>query len=105
MMARSDTSPSVGASKEDFMKRSRDMIISQILDICTAGASKTRIVYQANLNFRTVNPYLELLTKNGLVHVKDGATTIYETTDRGADLLTKFKQIHEEISKDITMQP
>ena len=52
------------------MKRSRDMIISQILDICINGASKTRIVYQANLNFRTIGPYLELLTKNELINVK-----------------------------------
>jgi predicted transcriptional regulator len=46
------------------MKRSRDLIISQILYICTHGANKTRIVYQANLNFRTVDPYLKLLMLN-----------------------------------------
>ena len=46
-----------------LMKRSRDIIISKILDTCTKGANKTKIVYQANLNFRTVNPYSELLTK------------------------------------------
>ena len=34
------------------MKRSRQEIISQILEICTNGASKTQIVYQANLNFK-----------------------------------------------------
>ena len=44
-------------------KRSKHTIISQILGICRDGASKTRIVYQANLNFRTVNPYIELLIK------------------------------------------
>jgi predicted transcriptional regulator len=73
------------------MKRSRDMIISQILDICTKGASKTRIVYQANLNFRTINPYLDLLTKNGLIDVKKDHNLIYETTLRGLDLLDNFK--------------
>ena len=62
------------------MKRSRDVIISQILDICIKGASKTRIVYQANLNFRTINPYLDLLTKNGLINVKKEQNLIYETT-------------------------
>ena len=49
------------------------MIISQILDICINGASKTRIVYQANLNFRTINPYLEMLTKNELIKSKKRA--------------------------------
>ena len=80
------------------MKRSRDVIISQILDICTKGASKTRIVYQANLNFRTINPYLDLLTKNGLIDVKKEQTLIYETTPRGLDLLDNFKQIQNELS-------
>jgi predicted transcriptional regulator len=79
------------------MKRSRDVIISQILDICTKGASKTRIVYQANLNFRTINPYLDLLTKNGLINVKKEQTIIYETTPRGLDLLDNFKQIQDQL--------
>ena len=74
------------------------MIISQILDICVKGASKTRIVYQANLNFRTINPYLDLLTKNGLINVKKERTLIYETTPRGLDLLDNFKLIQNELS-------
>lgn len=80
------------------MKRSRDMIISQILDICINGASKTKIVYQANLNFRTINPYIELLTKNGLINVKKEQTVIYKTTPKGLDLLDNFKQIQSELS-------
>ena len=80
------------------MKRSRDVIISQILDICVKGASKTRIVYQVNLNFRTINPYLDLLTKNGLIDVKKEQIIVYETTPRGLDLLDNFKQIQSELS-------
>jgi predicted transcriptional regulator len=80
------------------MKRSRDMIISQILDICVDGASKTKIVYQANLNFRTINPYLDLLTKNGLINAKKEQTIIYRTTPRGLNLLDNFRQIHSELS-------
>lgn len=81
------------------MKRSRHMIISQILDICVNGASKTRIVYQANLNFRTVNPYIDLLMKNDLLKMRQGQTVLYETTERGIDLLENFKQIHNELSE------
>jgi predicted transcriptional regulator len=80
------------------MKRSRDMIISQILDVCVNGASKTRIVYQANLNFRTINPYLELLIRNGLINVVKKQTLIYETTPRGLALMENFKHIHSELS-------
>ena len=79
-------------------KRSRDMIISQILDICINGASKTRIVYQANLNFRTINPYIDLLTKSGLINVKNEQTIIYKTTPKGLNLLNNFKQIQSELS-------
>jgi len=80
------------------MKRSRHMIISQILDICDGGASKTRIVYQANLNFRTVNPYIELLTKNGLIESKNGRTVLYETTDKGLKLRENINQIDSVLS-------
>ena len=81
------------------MKRSRDIIISKILDICTDGAHKTRIVYQANLNFRTVNPYLELLTKNGMINAqKESNPVVYETTTRGLALLDNYKQIQGELS-------
>ena len=75
------------------------MIISQILDICTNGASKTRIVYQANLNFRTVNPYIDLLIKNDLIKIKQGQTVLYETTERGLNMLDNFKQIYSELSE------
>ncbi|MGD0954228.1 MAG: winged helix-turn-helix domain-containing protein [Methanotrichaceae archaeon] len=82
-----------------LIKRSRDIIISKILDICTDGAHKTRIVYQANLNFRTVNPYLELLTKNGMINAqKESNPVVYETTTRGLALLDNYKQIQGELS-------
>lgn len=77
-----------------MMKRSKYVIVSQILDICKGGANKTRIVYQANLNFRTVIPYIDLLIKNGLLEVKQGKNILYETTDKGISLLGSFKQIN-----------
>ncbi len=80
------------------MKRSKHTIISQILEICDDGASKTRIVYQANLNFKIVNPYIELLTKNGLIESKSGRIVLYKTTDKGLKLQENFKQMHSELS-------
>jgi predicted transcriptional regulator len=79
------------------MKRSKDVIISQILDICLPGASKTKIVYQANLNFRTVNPYLDFLIKNDLIRVNEGRAILYETTPKGVRLLESIKQINDEL--------
>lgn len=80
-------------------KRSRHTIISQILDICRGGASKTRIVYQANLNFRTVNPYIDLLIKNDLIKAKQGNTIVYETTERGEALREDFEQINSQLTE------
>lgn len=84
----------------EIIKRSRHNIISEILDICKDGASKTRIVYQANLNFRTVNPYIDLLIKNGLIDVSYENNVLYETTEKGMNLLDNFKQINNEL-KDL----
>ena len=81
------------------MKRSRHRIVSQILDICVSGASKTRIVYQANLNFRTVNPYMEMLIKNELLTVEDGKRISYKTTEKGMDLLKDFREIYSQFSE------
>jgi predicted transcriptional regulator len=82
-----------------MMKRSKHVIVSRILDICKGGANKTRIVYQANLNFRTVDPYINLLIKNNLIEVKQGKNVEYETTDRGIRLLNDFKQINSQLSE------
>ena len=79
------------------MKRSRQEIISQILEICINGASKTRIVYQVNLNFKTVNPYLDLLIKNDLIQVNEGRAILYETTPKGLRLLESIKRIHDKL--------
>jgi len=79
------------------MKRSRNEIISQILEICKNGASKTKIVYQANLNFRTVNPYLDLLIKNELIRVNEGRAILYNTTPKGKRLLESIKQINDKL--------
>ena len=79
------------------MKRSRNEIISQILEICKNGASKTKIVYQANLNFNSVNPYLDLLIKNDLIRVNEGRAILYDTTPKGITLLETIKQINDKL--------
>jgi predicted transcriptional regulator len=81
------------------MKRSRHEIVSQILNICKDGASKTRIVYQANLNFRTVNPYLDLLIRNDLIRSKQEKNIMYETTDKGVNLLDSYEKIQDQLSE------
>ena len=85
---------------EDGMKRNRNEIISEILNICKTGSSKTRVVYQANLNFRTVDPYLKLLIKNDLIRVNQGRHILYETTEKGKCLMETINQVHNTLSED-----
>jgi predicted transcriptional regulator len=77
------------------MKRNREEIISQILHVCKDGAIKTRVVYQTNLNFKTVEPYLELLIRNNLLEVQNGEKKMYETTQKGENLLQAINQVNE----------
>ena len=85
----------MGIRKEGTMKRSRQEIFSQILDICMNGANKTRIVYLANLNFRTVNPYLDILIKNQhLIEIGKGEQILYQTTQKGTDLLESINKVN-----------
>jgi predicted transcriptional regulator len=80
------------------MKRSREEILAQILNTCQEGASKTRVVYQANLNFKTVNFYLETLIGNNLIEVRTGKNVLYETTQKGANLLESINHVNENLS-------
>jgi len=81
------------------MKRNRDGIISEILNICRNGAVKTRIVYQANLNFKTTEPYLQLLIKNNLLEVRREKHALYETTEKGIALMMAINQIQNDLSE------
>jgi len=79
------------------MKRSREAIITQMLEICSNGASKTRIVYQANLNFKTVMPYINFLIKKELIECSGNKSAVYKTTLKGTKLLKEFKSIQNEM--------
>jgi predicted transcriptional regulator len=75
-------------------KRNRDQIKAEILALCQEdGASKTRIVYQVNLNFKTVREHLDLLIEKGLLEIVPGQHPIYKTTEKGERALESHKAI------------
>ena len=77
-------------------RRSKEQIITQILDLCKGGdAGKTKIVYQVNLNFKTVNNYLYLLQKKGLLETIQSEKIHYKTTPSGEKALESFRIIKE----------
>ncbi len=72
-------------------KREKDQIIVQILDTCREGANKTRVVYQAGLNFKTVGPYLTLLQEKGLIEAIQEDGIIYKTSPTGERAMETLK--------------
>ena len=81
-------------------KRNNDVIASEILKICVNGANKTRIVYQANLNFVTATPYINRFTERGFLEaIREGSRIVYKTTAKGMDLKERFERFQSEIGE------
>ena len=81
-------------------RRSNDLIISQILEICENGAGKTRIVYQANLNSIKVTQYLTNLIKSGLVaEIPQGSRVLFKTTFKGTEFRKRYEQLQSEMDE------
>lgn len=81
------------------LKRSKEIVIADILELCVGvGASKTRVVYQTNMNFKTAGFYLNELTRIGLLQILNGDLIVYKTTERGREILRGLKSIQKEIA-------
>jgi predicted transcriptional regulator len=72
------------------MKRDKLEIIRSILLICKNGARKTKIVYDANFNFKNADVYLKLLMDQKMI-IKEGMS--FKTTPKGAELLSNLKDV------------
>ena len=80
------------------MKRSKSDIMLDVLNVCRNGASKTSIVYRANLNFNTATPYIDLLSEKGLLNIREGPGTLYETTPQGMEAIKTLRQLSNFLS-------
>lgn len=79
-------------------RRNKLDILGGILNICRAGSSKTKIVYQVNLNFKNAGQYLDWLTSRGYL-VKE--ERLYKTTSSGNELLENINNINSTINDDL----
>jgi predicted transcriptional regulator len=77
------------------LKRSKEAIICKILEICANGATKTAIVYQGNLNFHTVEPYLDRLKRENLIEQLQQKRTRYKTTQKGRETVEAMNRISQ----------
>jgi predicted transcriptional regulator len=73
------------------IRRDKLEIIRNILLICKKGdATKTKIVYQANLNFKTAGIYLDWLIKHDLVNREENS---FKVTPKGVELLSNLQDV------------
>ena len=71
-------------------RRTKFDIVIAILDVVSGGATKTKIVYKANLNFNLATKYLAFLLEKGLVRTNSNR---YEITGAGMTFLEKAKEL------------
>jgi predicted transcriptional regulator len=70
------------------------------LKLASSGASKTRIVYRANLNFTVANSYFEFLTSKGYLEMdtsRKNRMTFYEVTETGKELLNTLRRAEKQL--------
>lgn len=79
-------------------RRSSVKVMVDILEIASKGATKTEIVYKANLNFKHVQKYLDFLAKKGLLSVSSNKRRKYLTTAKGKEFVKRYRETLELIS-------
>jgi predicted transcriptional regulator len=84
------------------MKRSRQQISYEILQICRNGASKTAIAKNVNINFKTATLYLQILVKNHLIEVVSGE---YLSTQKGIHLLESINRVNKQLFEENKTEP
>ncbi len=76
------------------MRRTRYCILLDILDAIVDGATITRIVYRANINFKMAQKYIDYLMKNGFVecHEVDNRK-YYRKTEKGISFQRRLREL------------
>ena len=84
------------------VRRSNVQVIADILAEAMNGASKTRLVYKANLNFKVMERYLHFLNGRNMIQLsrdEDGKER-YFITQLGREFLLHYSQLEEMLKLD-----
>ncbi len=81
------------------MRRSKVEIMADIIMSTNGvGATKTQIVYKANLNFKLATKYLEYLMEKGYVREAEReGRKVFVSTEKGQAFLRKFFEIARDL--------
>lgn len=79
-----------GQIPQKQQKRDRTEVNADVLKVCRKGATRTQIVYQANLNFKVLVTYLARLMGADLLK-QDGR--LYFTTGAGEEFIYHAERV------------
>jgi len=80
-------------------RRDRVEIIADILQASRRGATKTKIMLRADVNFKQVQKYLDVLVKKDLLTVtRQGRRSLFQISDKGIEYLNEYKRLKEFLS-------
>ncbi|MEM3046052.1 MAG: winged helix-turn-helix domain-containing protein [Candidatus Bathyarchaeia archaeon] len=99
------------ATHLSMKNRSRIDILADILLVALHGASKTQIMYKANLSHKVADQYVAYLTKIGLMQtymegpqpLQNGRGTTYRTTQKGTRFLLRFAQMQALLDEELVL--
>jgi predicted transcriptional regulator len=83
--------------KTENKNRSSLEIVRDMLSVATERSRKTRILYDAHLNYRLLEKYLKILLKNGLMTTVDDSC--YLVTCKGKNFLQNYEDYLERCSR------
>ena len=76
------------------MHRSRVEIVAGVLEAAKRSATITRIMYQAGMNCRHTQKYVNLLVQEGFLEVTtQGKKRYFLTSERGLKYLRKYNEL------------
>ena len=83
----------MGLEHEVSSKRRSELdVIVDILTITSKPARRTKILYQANLSYRQMQRYLDLLVRTGLLAEHANPIRSYQVTEKGVEFLVTFRE-------------
>jgi predicted transcriptional regulator len=77
-----------------MINRNRLEIISQILEAANGGASKSKVMYTALVNYAQMNENLTALTDNDLLRYNEDTGT-FKTTEKGLRFLDIYNRMSD----------
>jgi predicted transcriptional regulator len=88
------------------VRRDATKVIYEILSLGLEGATKTHIIYKANLSYQLAEGYILFLLKKGLLkdEIDSHGFTRYWITERGKRLLRLLRDVERELG-DFFVRP